>query len=89
MSRSPTECRAILAGISAYLDGELDATACDAIEQHCQGCAGCAALVRGLRESVGLCRKAASTPLPDAVRQRARDSVRELLERESKKPPIA
>jgi anti-sigma factor RsiW len=83
MSESQTECRAILANISAYLDGELQATACEAIEQHCQGCGSCAALVSGLRETVGLCRAAASTPLPEPVRQRARDSVRELLERES------
>jgi len=83
MSESQTECRAMLANISAYLDGELEATACDAIEQHCRGCASCAAIVRGLRETVGLCRAAASIPLPEPVRQRARDSVRELLERES------
>jgi len=84
MTALQTECRATLATISAYLDGELAATACEAIEQHCQGCASCAALVRGLRETVGLCRAAASMPLPEPVRQRARDSVRELLERESK-----
>lgn len=80
-STSP-ECRAILAGISAYLDGDLDATACDAIEQHCQNCERCAAVVRGLRETVGLCRQAASAPLPESVRQRARDSVRRLLDRD-------
>jgi anti-sigma factor RsiW len=85
MSESQTECRAILANISAYLDGELEATACEAIERHCQGCNSCAELVKGLRETVGLCRAAASIPLPEPVRQRARDSVRELLERESKK----
>ena len=74
------ECEAILAGISAYLEGDLDATACDAIERHCQNCARCAALVKGLRETVGLCRQAASVPLPESVRQRARASVRRLLE---------
>ena len=87
MSDSLTECRTILANISAYLDRELEATACGAIEQHCQGCASCAALVNGLRETVGLCREAASVPLPEAVRQRARESVRELLDRQSKKTP--
>ena len=76
---APSDCKAILSNISGYLDGELDSTACDAIEQHCQGCPTCAALVNGLRETVGLCRQAASVPLPDAVRQRARDSVRRLL----------
>jgi anti-sigma factor RsiW len=74
------QCREILAGISAYLDGDLDATACDAIERHCQNCVRCAELVKGLRETVGLCREAASTPLPESVRQRARESVRRLLE---------
>jgi anti-sigma factor RsiW len=84
MSDSLTECRTILAKISAYLDRELDATACVAIEQHCQGCASCAALVTGLRETVGLCREAASVPLPEPVRQRARERVRELLDRQSR-----
>lgn len=79
MTTPPTTCHEILANISGYLDGELDVTACGAIEAHCRGCASCAALVNGLRETVGLCRQAASTPLPDAVRQRARDSVRRLL----------
>jgi anti-sigma factor RsiW len=84
MNESLTSCRTILANISAYLDGELESTACAAIEQHCQECASCAALVSGLRETVGLCRKAGSIPLPEAVRQRAREKVRELLDRESK-----
>lgn len=74
-------CREVLANISAYLDGELDMTACDEIERHCHGCPECAAVVKGLRETVGLCRQAASAPLPDAVRRRALDSVRQLLDR--------
>lgn len=74
------DCQTMLLGISAYLDGELDTTACDAIDRHCQGCARCAALVEGLRETIGLCRQAASVPLPDSVRERARASVRRLLD---------
>lgn len=81
----PAECKVILDNISAYLDSELDSTACDAIERHCQACLTCAALVTGLRETVGLCRQAATVPLPTAVRQRARDSVRRLLDRDAKK----
>ena len=76
-------CRTTLAQISAYLDGDLDATACDEIERHCQGCPTCSDLVSGLRETVGLCRRAAAAPLPEAVRQRARDSVRQLLDRDT------
>jgi anti-sigma factor RsiW len=72
----------VLAGISAYLDGDLDAGACDAIERHCRNCVRCATLVKGLRETVGLCRQAASASLPESVRRQARDSVRRLLEKE-------
>ena len=81
MSAPPNTCREVLANISGYLDGELDTTACDAIEQHCRACPECAALVKGLRETVGLCRQAATVPLPDAVRRRALESVRQLLDR--------
>ncbi len=84
MSAPTNTCHEVLTNISAYLDGELDMTACDAIERHCQDCASCAGLVNGLRETVGLCREAAAAPLPDAVRQRARDSVRRLLDRDRK-----
>jgi anti-sigma factor RsiW len=82
---SSVNCKEILAGISAYLDGDLDATACEAIERHCQNCPQCAEVVQGLRETVGLCRQAASVPLPESVRQRARDSVRQLLDRDEPK----
>ena len=81
MSGPLNTCREVLANISGYLDGELDTTACDAIERHCIGCSTCAALVTGLRETMGLCRQAAEVPLPDAVRQRALESVRRLLGR--------
>jgi anti-sigma factor RsiW len=83
MSGTRSACQPILANISAYLDGELESTACELIERHCRECASCAALVAGLRETIGLCRDAASQPLPDDVRRRAQESVRRLLEREA------
>lgn len=79
------ECSAMLASISAYLDGDLDATECQAIERHCRDCSRCAVLVEGLRETIGLCREAGSAPLPESVRQRARESVKRLLA--SEQPP--
>jgi anti-sigma factor RsiW len=84
MSIQPNACNEVLAHISSYLDGELDTTACDAIERHCLACPSCAALVNGLRQTVGLCRQAATVPLPDTVRQRARESVRRLLDQHAK-----
>lgn len=73
------ECAAVLGGISAYLDGELEATECEVIERHCQGCASCAAVVEGLRDTIGLCRGAVVDELPDAVRRKAQDSIAQLL----------
>ena len=73
------ECAATLANISAFLDGELDRTACAAIEAHCAQCQRCAPLVEGLRKTIGLCREAAEAPLPAAVRDRARQAVKRLL----------
>lgn len=72
----------MLARISAYLDGELEATECAAIEHHCQDCEDCAAVVESLRQTIGLCREAASAPLPEPVRRRAQESIRRLLERD-------
>jgi anti-sigma factor RsiW len=80
------ECRTTLTSISAYLDGELDALGCQAIERHCRECAACATLVEGLRETIGLCREAGSTPLPEPVRQRARASIERLLASEKPSP---
>ncbi len=74
------DCAAILANISAFLDGELAASDCAAIEAHCAGCRRCAPVVEGLRRTMGLCRSAGAVPLPDTVRQRARDSIRRLLD---------
>jgi len=84
MSEPANACREVLSNISGYLDGELDTTACAAIERHCLRCPTCAELVKGLRETVGLCRQAATVPLPDAVRRRAIESVRRLLDRHEK-----
>jgi anti-sigma factor (TIGR02949 family) len=85
MTASPG-CREVLTQISAYLDGELDHTACDAIERHCDRCESCARLIAGLRETVGLCRRAAAAPLPEEVRRRARESVRRLLAQQRPEP---
>ncbi|MEP6467600.1 MAG: zf-HC2 domain-containing protein [Parafilimonas sp.] len=73
-------CTAMLADIAAYLDGELAAAECAAIQAHCAECAGCASLVEDLRATLGLCRGLAEMPLPESVRERARERVRRLLD---------
>jgi anti-sigma factor RsiW len=71
------------------LDGDLDTTACQAIERHCRDCAPCARLVERLRETIGLCREAGNTPLPEPVRQRAKASIERLLASEKRSRPDA
>ncbi len=75
------DCASILAEISAYLDGELDVMRCRQIEAHCATCPDCDALVKGLQKTIGLCQEVAAEPIPPAVRERARQSIRELLGR--------
>jgi anti-sigma factor RsiW len=72
-------CETVLAQIGAYLDGELDAVGCGAIEEHCSDCASCATVVDGLQTTIGLCREAGRAPLPPAVRARAREQMKRLL----------
>lgn len=73
------ECAAVLGGISAYLDGELEATECEVIEQHCRSCADCAEVVKGLQDTIGLCRGAVAAELPEPVRAKAQASITRLL----------
>jgi anti-sigma factor RsiW len=87
MTPLSAECRRVLASVSAYLDGDLEAGACEAIETHCRECAGCAEVIAGLRETVGLCRQVGSRPVPDDVRQRAVARVRRLLDEETNIEP--
>ncbi len=78
---SPVACDSLLQQISAYLDGDLNASACAAIEHHAASCAACGRVIEDFRRTTGLCRTAATAPLPDDVRARARARVRELLRR--------
>jgi anti-sigma factor RsiW len=70
----------MLEQLSAYLDGDLPAVECDVIEHHAGRCARCTAVIADLKKIGGLCRRAASTPLPPAVRKRAREQIKRLME---------
>jgi anti-sigma factor RsiW len=80
MSETTTvTCESLLGQISAYLDGDLGAATCEAIERHASGCDRCSGVIEEFRKATGLCRKAADAPLPDAVRELAQARVRALL----------
>jgi anti-sigma factor RsiW len=75
-----TDCASVLSQIEAYVDGELGVLQCSAIEQHCEQCERCAAIVQGLRRTIGLCQEIGRAQLPPSVSRLARDQVRRLLE---------
>jgi anti-sigma factor RsiW len=74
-------CDSLLGQISAYLDGDLGAATCEAIERHATTCDRCAVVIEDFRKATGLCRTAADAPLPDAVRVLAQARVRALLKK--------
>lgn len=79
MTTPPVTCEELLAQISAYLDGDLNAATCERIEHHARTCAQCEQVIADFRATTGICRTAADTPLPDAVRAKAQERVRALL----------
>ena len=79
MKPASAACQAMLERMSAYLDGELGADECRAINRHCRDCPTCAALVTSLRRTIGLCRRAAKRPLPAEIRRRAKARIRRLI----------
>lgn len=54
--RSP-QCKALLAQISEYIDGELEAKICAEIELHLNGCKDCQVLVDTTQKTIALYRR--------------------------------
>lgn len=69
-------CRSMFAGLSDYLDGELDDFSCEEIEAHLDGCEPCKKFLRSLEESIRQC-KQSPAECPD--RDKAADMRKQLL----------
>lgn len=65
-----------------FLDGELEVAAQVAAQEHCAGCAACAARVASYRRLGVLVRDAASTTLPASLLQRAQELQQRTLARQ-------
>jgi RNA polymerase sigma-70 factor (ECF subfamily) len=63
-------CRKMFAGLSDYLDGELDHFSCEEIEQHLDGCQPCKKFLRSLERSIEQCRQSPSD-CPDQAKMAA------------------
>jgi len=67
------DCKDLFAALSQYLDKELPAADCAAIEAHIAACAPCVEFVNSLKRTVELCRTSGTPseplPLPEEVRK--------------------
>ncbi len=69
-------CRDLLGSLSAYVDGELDAELCSALEQHLEECDNCRIVVDTLRKTVYLYHATThAEELPADIRKRLYKSL--------------
>jgi anti-sigma factor RsiW len=73
------KCRVLAERLSASIDGDLDAAECRRLQRHARDCPRCARIIRELQQTTGLCRRAASAPLPAPIRRIALARVRALM----------
>ncbi len=66
-TRRYDDCRDLFAALSEYLDAELPAADCAAIEKHIADCPPCVEFVNSLRKTVALCRTPMEPVGPPAV----------------------
>lgn len=66
----PKHCRKMFAGLSDYLDGELDDFACEEIETHLNGCEPCKQFLRSLEATIQRCQESPAE-CPDRTRAAA------------------
>jgi anti-sigma factor RsiW len=65
-----SNCRRLLGSLSDYVDGELEQTLCQDIENHMVDCENCRVVVDTLRKTVLLYHVLPSEPLPEPIEQR-------------------
>ena len=75
-SPGPNRCRKMFAGLSDYLDGELDDFSCKEIEAHLKECAPCTKFLRSLEATIQSCQR---SPADCPDRQRAAALRKQLL----------
>jgi RNA polymerase sigma-70 factor, ECF subfamily len=56
-SSATGRCKSIFAGLSDYLDGELDDFSCEEIETHMNGCEPCKKFLRNLESTIQRCQQ--------------------------------
>lgn len=76
MENSETDCRAVLAHLSAYLDGELAGVACADVKAHIEACGEClqhAEFEKGLKELIR--RKCSEGGTPPGLLEKLKEAI--------------
>lgn len=74
-TQAAVHCRKILRTISEYLDNDLPKSACAVIRKHLGACPKCDGVVRSLKRTINLCRKADVARLTASDRARLRKEI--------------
>jgi RNA polymerase sigma-70 factor (ECF subfamily) len=77
----PRGCRDVATLLSRKLEGEISAELCAEMEQHLEGCDACRAQCDSLSQTLALCRRAGSEPVPVEVQSAVRAAVVDVLNR--------
>jgi predicted anti-sigma-YlaC factor YlaD len=70
-------CQYFCDKLSDFLDGEAEEHECRLIEEHLTECPPCHMLFESLKTTVDICGKGVTDEVPDAVRNRLKDFLRE------------
>jgi len=70
-TKRPAACRELFANLSEYMDGFVEAPACDQMAAHIEACPACVAFLRELRAAIDRCRSL-DIPCDSAVAPRLR-----------------
>jgi RNA polymerase sigma-70 factor (ECF subfamily) len=73
------QCPDVLAALSRYLEGDLTASDCAAMEAHLGECASCRTTCESLRQVLAGCRASPVPEVPPATRDRLREAIRACL----------
>lgn len=80
MENAETDCRAVLAKLYLYLDGEIDAVDCGAFERHLRECGPCLQVADFERElKMVIRRKCSGEAVPPGLAERLRARLRGVL----------
>ncbi len=74
-----SQCPDVLSLYSRHLEGEIEASVCQAMQAHVEACPRCSAVCDSLKQTLALCGAASTAQVPPEVQQAVRRALREFL----------